>query len=165
MVLLVRSFIYAFLTRGRPVPLIIIFYGAIFCSLNGFLQGHHLLHCAQFEETWLTDARVAAGESSLRPPLNLETPNDLNAPMHTHSANPPVAVAMETTLKGMIGCVSSIFTLTGCLIRSVNQTAGFLLFVTGLTINIHSDQILRSLRKPGEIVYKIPDGTILNTTP
>lgn len=37
--------------------------------------------------------------------------------------------------------------------------AGFLLFVTGFAINIHSDHILRNLRKPGEIVYKIPYGT------
>nr|XP_046233490.1 3-oxo-5-alpha-steroid 4-dehydrogenase 2-like isoform X2 [Scatophagus argus] len=90
-----RSFIYAFLTRGRPVPLSIVLSATIFCSLNGFLQGHHLLHCAQFELTWLTSTRMAAG----------------------------------------------------CL-----------LFVTGMTINIHSDHILRSLRKPGETVYRIPHG-------
>ncbi|XP_069578175.1 3-oxo-5-alpha-steroid 4-dehydrogenase 2a isoform X1 [Brachyistius frenatus] len=90
-----RSFIYTFLTRGRPVPLIIVLSAAIFCSINGFLQGHHLLHCAQFKDTWLTDARLAAG---------------------------------------------------------------FLVFVLGLTINIHSDHILRSLRKPGETVYRIPHG-------
>ncbi|XP_073331312.1 3-oxo-5-alpha-steroid 4-dehydrogenase 2-like [Pagrus major] len=90
-----RSFIYAFLTRGRPVPLSIVLYAAIFCSLNGFLQGHHLLHCAQFEDTWLTSTRVAAG---------------------------------------------------------------LLLFVVGMTVNIHSDHILRSLRRPGETVYRIPHG-------
>ncbi|XP_070777276.1 3-oxo-5-alpha-steroid 4-dehydrogenase 2a [Enoplosus armatus] len=90
-----RSFIYAYLTKGRPVPLPIVLYAAIFCSLNGFLQGHHLLHCAQFEDTWLTEAHVAAG---------------------------------------------------------------FLLFVVGMIINIHSDWILRSLRKPGETVYRIPHG-------
>ncbi|XP_035032700.1 3-oxo-5-alpha-steroid 4-dehydrogenase 2 [Hippoglossus stenolepis] len=90
-----RSFIYAFLTRGRPLPLKTIVFAAIFCSLNGFLQGHHLLHCARFDDTWLTYARLAAG---------------------------------------------------------------FLLFVVGLSINIHSDHILRSLRKPGEVVYRIPHG-------
>ncbi|XP_033480911.2 3-oxo-5-alpha-steroid 4-dehydrogenase 2a [Epinephelus lanceolatus] len=56
-----RSFIYALLTRGRPIPLNIVLFAAIFCSLNGFLQGHHLLHCAQFEDSWLTEARLAAG--------------------------------------------------------------------------------------------------------
>ncbi|KAI3352701.1 hypothetical protein L3Q82_020161 [Scortum barcoo] len=88
-----RSFIYAFLTRGRPVPLPIVLYAFIFCSLNGFLQGHHLLHCAQFEDGWLTDARL---------------------------------------------------------------TAGGLLFGVGMMINIHSDHILRNLRKPGETIYRIP---------
>ncbi|XP_053275633.1 3-oxo-5-alpha-steroid 4-dehydrogenase 2a [Pleuronectes platessa] len=90
-----RSFVYAFLTRGRPVPLTTIVYAAIFCSLNGFLQGHHLLHCARFQDTWLTSARLAAG---------------------------------------------------------------FSMFVVGLSINIHSDHILRSLRRPGEVVYRIPHG-------
>ncbi|XP_074550892.1 3-oxo-5-alpha-steroid 4-dehydrogenase 2-like [Halichoeres trimaculatus] len=90
-----RSVIYSFLTRGRPVPVPIVLYAAIFCSLNGFLQGHHLLHCAHFERTWTTHARLAAG---------------------------------------------------------------FLLFLVGMIINIHSDHILRSLRKPGETVYRIPHG-------
>uniref|UniRef100_A0A3P8TCB1 3-oxo-5alpha-steroid 4-dehydrogenase (NADP(+)) n=1 Tax=Amphiprion percula TaxID=161767 RepID=A0A3P8TCB1_AMPPE len=90
-----RSFIYAFLTRGRPVPLFIVLCSAIFCSLNGFLQAHYLLHCRRLEDTWLTDAHLAAG---------------------------------------------------------------LLVFVVGMTINIHSDHILRSLRKPGETVYRIPHG-------
>ncbi|XP_038570584.1 3-oxo-5-alpha-steroid 4-dehydrogenase 2a [Micropterus salmoides] len=90
-----RSFIYSFLTRGRPVPLSIVLYAAIFCSLNGFLQGHHLLHCAQFEDTWLMYARLVTG---------------------------------------------------------------IVVFVVGLIINIHSDAVLRSLRKPGETVYRIPHG-------
>uniref|UniRef100_A0A8C9Z9A1 Steroid-5-alpha-reductase, alpha polypeptide 2a n=1 Tax=Sander lucioperca TaxID=283035 RepID=A0A8C9Z9A1_SANLU len=90
-----RTFIYSFLMRGRPVPLPIVLYAAIFCSLNGFLQGHFLLHCARYDPGWLTHARLAAG---------------------------------------------------------------FLLFVCGLIINIHSDHILRSLRRPGETVYRIPYG-------
>ncbi|XP_042281666.1 3-oxo-5-alpha-steroid 4-dehydrogenase 2a [Thunnus maccoyii] len=90
-----RSCIYAFLTRGRPVPLHIVLYAIIFSSLNGFLQGHNLLHCVQLEDAWMTDA---------------------------------------------------------C------RAAGLLLFVVGFTINIHSDHTLRNLRKPGEIVYKIPYG-------
>ncbi|XP_074487411.1 3-oxo-5-alpha-steroid 4-dehydrogenase 2-like [Sebastes fasciatus] len=90
-----RSFIYVLLTRGRPVPLSVVLFAAVFCSLNGFLQGHHLLHCARFEDTWLTDARLAAG---------------------------------------------------------------VILFVVGMIINIHSDHILRNLRRPGETVYRIPYG-------
>ncbi|XP_047220836.1 3-oxo-5-alpha-steroid 4-dehydrogenase 2-like isoform X2 [Girardinichthys multiradiatus] len=90
-----RSFVYSLLTRGRPVPLKIIFSSIVFCSLNGFLQGHYLLHCAQFQHTWLRNTRLFAG---------------------------------------------------------------VLVFSIGLTINIHSDHVLRNLRKPGEYVYKIPRG-------
>eukprot|EP00069_Balaena_mysticetus_P006585 bmy_05226T0 len=32
------------------------------------------------------------------------------------------------------------------------------LFILGMGINIHSDYILRQLRKPGEIIYRIPQG-------
>lgn len=35
---------------------------------------------------------------------------------------------------------------------------GFLCFVVGFGINLHSDNILRNLRKPGETGYKIPQG-------
>ena len=35
---------------------------------------------------------------------------------------------------------------------------GHILFLVGMAINIHSDSILRSLRAPGETVYKIPYG-------
>ncbi|XP_064135819.1 3-oxo-5-alpha-steroid 4-dehydrogenase 1 [Loxodonta africana] len=36
--------------------------------------------------------------------------------------------------------------------------AGFALWLVGILINIHSDHILRNLRKPGETGYKIPRG-------
>lgn len=36
--------------------------------------------------------------------------------------------------------------------------AGFVLWLIGTLINIHSDHILRNLRKPGENGYKIPRG-------
>ncbi|XP_012869313.1 PREDICTED: 3-oxo-5-alpha-steroid 4-dehydrogenase 1 [Dipodomys ordii] len=36
--------------------------------------------------------------------------------------------------------------------------AGFVLWLLGMVINIHSDHILRNLRKPGETGYKIPRG-------
>ncbi|XP_035684068.1 3-oxo-5-alpha-steroid 4-dehydrogenase 1-like [Branchiostoma floridae] len=35
---------------------------------------------------------------------------------------------------------------------------GILMFAVGMAINIHSDHILRNLRKPGETGYKIPQG-------
>ncbi|KAM5264605.1 3-oxo-5-alpha-steroid 4-dehydrogenase 1 [Ctenodactylus gundi] len=40
--------------------------------------------------------------------------------------------------------------------------AGFALWLTGMVINIHSDHILRNLRKPGESGYKIPRGGLFN---
>ncbi|XP_008849217.1 3-oxo-5-alpha-steroid 4-dehydrogenase 2 [Nannospalax galili] len=35
---------------------------------------------------------------------------------------------------------------------------GVFLFILGMGINIHSDYILRQLRKPGEVIYRIPQG-------
>ena len=36
--------------------------------------------------------------------------------------------------------------------------SGVTMFAIGMVINIHSDHILRNLRKPGETGYKIPKG-------
>uniref|UniRef100_H3DGV9 3-oxo-5-alpha-steroid 4-dehydrogenase n=1 Tax=Tetraodon nigroviridis TaxID=99883 RepID=H3DGV9_TETNG len=90
-----RTFIYSFLTRGRPFPLNVMVAGAFFCSLSGFLQGHYLLHCAQYDQHWTAGFRCRTG---------------------------------------------------------------LLLFYTGMAINIHSDSVLRNLREPGEVVYRIPTG-------
>lgn len=35
---------------------------------------------------------------------------------------------------------------------------GIIIFIFGMVINLHSDYIIRNLRKPGEIEYKIPNG-------
>ena len=35
---------------------------------------------------------------------------------------------------------------------------GHVMFLVGMAINIHSDTVLRNLRKPGETGYKIPYG-------
>ncbi|KAI3362641.1 hypothetical protein L3Q82_001719 [Scortum barcoo] len=88
-----RTFVYSLLTRGKPFPLGVMAGAGLFCSTNGFLQGHYLLHCAQFDDGWSADYRCKTG---------------------------------------------------------------LLLFYTGMAINIHSDYILRNLRKPGEEVYRIP---------
>ncbi|KAM6179624.1 3-oxo-5-alpha-steroid 4-dehydrogenase 2 [Erethizon dorsatum] len=40
----------------------------------------------------------------------------------------------------------------------VRFTLGLFLFILGTGINIHSDYILRQLRKPGEVTYRIPQG-------
>uniref|UniRef100_A0A7E4UTA9 3-oxo-5alpha-steroid 4-dehydrogenase (NADP(+)) n=1 Tax=Panagrellus redivivus TaxID=6233 RepID=A0A7E4UTA9_PANRE len=39
---------------------------------------------------------------------------------------------------------------------------GILVFVIGMTTNIHSDSILRNLRGPGEVDYKIPHGGLFD---
>ncbi|XP_045422099.1 3-oxo-5-alpha-steroid 4-dehydrogenase 1 isoform X2 [Lemur catta] len=41
---------------------------------------------------------------------------------------------------------------------SPTTCTGFVLWLIGMLINIHSDHILRNLRKPGETGYKIPRG-------
>lgn len=37
------------------------------------------------------------------------------------------------------------------------------MFLFGFVMNIHSDHILRNLRKPGEKGYKIPEGNLHHT--
>ncbi|CAH6786973.1 Srd5a2 [Phodopus roborovskii] len=39
-----------------------------------------------------------------------------------------------------------------------NVLLGVFLFILGMGINVHSDCLLRQLRKPGEIIYRIPQG-------
>uniref|UniRef100_A0A672LPY1 3-oxo-5-alpha-steroid 4-dehydrogenase 2-like n=1 Tax=Sinocyclocheilus grahami TaxID=75366 RepID=A0A672LPY1_SINGR len=90
-----RTFVFSLLTKGRPSPLHIVVSAVVFCSVNGFLQGHHMLHCTQYHSGWHRDTRFITG---------------------------------------------------------------LLMFFTGMAINIHSDYILRNLRKPGEVSYKIPRG-------
>ncbi|XP_029449804.1 3-oxo-5-alpha-steroid 4-dehydrogenase 2 isoform X2 [Rhinatrema bivittatum] len=94
-----RTFIYAALTKGRPTPLYIVILAVIFCTFNGFLQGHCMVYGTEYPDTWFTDIRF---------------------------------------------------------------TSGILLFFTGMGINIHSDHMLRKLRKPGELTYKIPQGGLFN---
>ncbi|XP_076153590.1 3-oxo-5-alpha-steroid 4-dehydrogenase 2a [Alosa pseudoharengus] len=90
-----RTFIFSLLTRGKPMPLQTVRSATIFCAVCGALQGHNLLHCAQYDDSWARDARLVTG---------------------------------------------------------------LLMFFLGMAINIHSDHVLRGLRKPGETTYKIPRG-------
>lgn len=39
---------------------------------------------------------------------------------------------------------------------------GVFMFILGMGINMHSDHILRKLRKPTEVFYKIPQGGMFN---
>ncbi|KAM8947803.1 3-oxo-5-alpha-steroid 4-dehydrogenase 2 [Pelodytes ibericus] len=94
-----RTFIYSAFTRGRPSPLDIVIMAVVFCSYNGFLQGHCLVYVASYPQQWYTDIRFISG---------------------------------------------------------------VLIFLLGMGINIHSDHILRNLRKPHEVTYKIPQGGMFN---
>ncbi|XP_053565151.1 3-oxo-5-alpha-steroid 4-dehydrogenase 2 [Bombina bombina] len=44
----------------------------------------------------------------------------------------------------------------------IRFASGVLIFYLGMGINIHSDHILRNLRKPSEVTYKIPKGGMFN---
>lgn len=55
----------------------------------------------------------------------------------------------------MKSCLSNLFLV--CFV-------GLFLFLLGMGINIHSDLLLRQLRKPGEVTYKIPQGIFLSPT-
>ena len=37
---------------------------------------------------------------------------------------------------------------------------GHVMFLVGMAINVHSDHVLRNLRRPGETGYKIPYGKL-----
>ncbi|VDO24072.1 unnamed protein product [Haemonchus placei] len=60
-------------------------------------------------------------------------------------------------------CLTFIGKIYACLVLNsawshASNIAGVSMFAVGMFINIHSDSILRSLRKPGETGYKIPRG-------
>ncbi|XP_078085635.1 3-oxo-5-alpha-steroid 4-dehydrogenase 2a [Mustelus asterias] len=90
-----RTLIYGCFTRGRAVEINFVVKGFIVCTWNGYLQGHNLLYCTKYDDSWLTDFRFLFG---------------------------------------------------------------LMLFILGMAFNIHSDHLLRKLRKPGEATYKIPTG-------
>ncbi|KAM9364045.1 3-oxo-5-alpha-steroid 4-dehydrogenase 2b [Pholidichthys leucotaenia] len=56
-----RTFVYSLLTRGKPFPLGVMVGAGFFCSVNGFLQGHYLLHCGQYDNKWLTGYHLKTG--------------------------------------------------------------------------------------------------------
>nr|XP_061778756.1 3-oxo-5-alpha-steroid 4-dehydrogenase 2-like isoform X4 [Nerophis lumbriciformis] len=58
--LVARTFIYSLLTKGKPFPQDVMLGAGFFCSVNGFLQGHYLLHCAQLDEQ-MSDCCVRIG--------------------------------------------------------------------------------------------------------
>ena len=91
-----RAFVYPWLTRGRPYPILYWALALVFTSVNGTLQSLELLFGGYY--SGMQDA------------------------------------------------------LSPCAL------AGSALFAFGMATNVHSDYILRNLRRPGETGYKIPKG-------
>nr|QIS93405.1 steroid 5-a reductase 2 SDR5A2 [Cynops orientalis] len=56
-----RTFIYSLFTRGRPAPLHIVISAVIFCSCNGFLQGHCMVYNAKYSDGWYKDISFLSG--------------------------------------------------------------------------------------------------------
>lgn len=44
----------------------------------------------------------------------------------------------------------------------LGSSPGSVLWLVGWLVNVHSDHILRNLRKPGETGYKIPTGKLFS---
>lgn len=76
-------------------------------------------------------------------------------------------ITLTTVLLGMVFNMGNGYLNGYCLFFRVEQyplswftdlrfLIGFVLFFVGLSINIHSDGVLRSLREPGETGYRIP---------
>ncbi|KAE8601753.1 hypothetical protein XENTR_v10013781 [Xenopus tropicalis] len=58
-----RTFIYSAFTRGRPSPLRIVLMAVVFCTYNGFLQGHCLVYVAEYPKDWCMDLRFISGST------------------------------------------------------------------------------------------------------
>lgn len=64
-------------------------------------------------------------------------------------------------VNGYLQCAGLVeYDKPGTILYSARFILGILLWTTGCLLNIHSDHILRNLRKPGEHGYKIPYGGI-----
>lgn len=69
-----------------------------------------------------------------------------------------------TSLNGTIQgrYLTQIYQYDSSHLSSPHFLFGSFLFVIGLLINLHSDSVLRNLRKPGETGYKIPHGGLFD---
>ncbi|XP_006901193.1 PREDICTED: 3-oxo-5-alpha-steroid 4-dehydrogenase 2-like [Elephantulus edwardii] len=56
-----RTFIYSIVTRGRPLPVVVIVRAFVFCLGNGLLQSYYLVYCAEYTSDWYTDIRFSLG--------------------------------------------------------------------------------------------------------
>ena len=96
-----RIFVFPFRlhTKGKKMPVVIMFSAIFFNIMNGFSFGYYFSHFASYTNEWLSDPRFVIG---------------------------------------------------------------VILFFTGLIINWKADNILINLRKPTDIDYKMPAGSLFN---
>lgn len=72
---------------------------------------------------------------------------------------PLVITGSSITFNGMNGFLNGLFlAMSWFYISNITVVIGCSIFLTGMYINMKSDDILISLRKPGETGYKIPKG-------
>ncbi|XP_067900261.1 3-oxo-5-alpha-steroid 4-dehydrogenase 2a [Heterodontus francisci] len=56
-----RTLIYGCFTRGHDVEISFVMKSFMFCTLNGYLQGHKLIYCTKYDDSWATDFRFLFG--------------------------------------------------------------------------------------------------------
>ncbi|XP_067844738.1 3-oxo-5-alpha-steroid 4-dehydrogenase 2-like [Heptranchias perlo] len=56
-----RTLIYGCLTRGQDVEITFVLKSFIFCTCNGYLQGHNMIFCTKYDDSWTTDFRFLIG--------------------------------------------------------------------------------------------------------
>ncbi|KAL2306131.1 hypothetical protein Nmel_004037 [Mimus melanotis] len=112
----------------------------LFCIYNGFLQGYYLIYCAEYPNDWCTDIRFTSAQRFLC------------SNFHSCGWLSSVVVCMGYFVSHLD------YSINGDCGHLGSSAEGLLLFLLGMGINIHSDLLLRQLRKPGEITYKIPQG-------
>lgn len=69
----------------------------------------------------------------------------------------PISIALMAIIFNVLNASGNAYTLSD---RPIDAALiiGLAIFVIGFVGNVHSDHVLRTLRKPGETTYKIPNG-------
>ena len=86
-------------------------------------------------------------------PLRLRDPKPFD--LMIWAFGPPLT-GLNGLLQGL--CLTQYDEYANVQIYDLKFIGGFALFVCGFTINLHSDSVVRNLRKPKETGYKIPHG-------
>jgi len=121
------------------MPVTVMLSALFYCTWNGYIQCKYLLGERVYIET---RAERAAGGATRR--RHTAFICDLaNDPFPAFATLPPFP---------------DLHQYPSSTLTSPHFILGSLIFATGFAINYQSDEILRSLRKPGDTGYKIPHG-------